>query len=57
MRQVLDFGWLAEHLLSAKYRDGRKPEIETGEKLKNNLLQRTYEDFVLKYEYNLFRLH
>ena len=26
----------------AKYRDGRKPEIETGEKLKNNLLQRTY---------------
>lgn len=35
----------------AKYRDGRKPEIETGEKLKNNLLQRTYEDFILKYEY------
>lgn len=36
---------------TAKYRDGRKPEIETGEKLKNNLLQRTYEDFILKYEY------
>ena len=35
----------------AKYRDGRKPEIETGEKLKNNLLQRTYKDFILKYEY------
>ena len=31
--------------------DERKPEIETGEKLKNNLLQRTYKDFILKYEY------
>ena len=34
-----------------EYRDERKPEIETGKKLKNNLLQRTYEDFILKYEY------
>mgnify|MGYP000982124107 FL=1 len=34
-----------------EYRDERKPEIETGKKLKNNLLQRTYKDFILKYEY------
>ena len=36
---------------TAECRDERKPEIETGEKLKNNLLQRTYKDFILKYEY------
>ncbi|WP_295345689.1 type III-A CRISPR-associated CARF protein Csm6 [uncultured Streptococcus sp.] len=35
----------------AEKEDERKPEIETGEKLKNNLLQRTYKDFILKYEY------
>ena len=37
---------------TAEKEDERKPEIETGEKLKNNLLQRTYKDFILKYEYN-----
>ena len=36
---------------TAEKEDERKPEIETGEKLKNNLLQRTYKDFILKYEY------
>lgn len=36
---------------TAECRDERKPEIETGEKLKNNLLQRTYKDFILNYEY------
>lgn len=35
----------------AEKEDERKPEIETGEKLKNNLLQRTYKDFILNYEY------
>ena len=36
---------------TAEKEDERKPEIETGEKLKNNLLQRTYKDFILNYEY------
>ncbi|QLB52203.1 hypothetical protein FFV08_05920 [Streptococcus sanguinis] len=36
---------------TAENEDERKPEIETGEKLKNNLLQRTYKNFILKYEY------
>ena len=36
---------------TAEKEDERKPEIETGKKLKNNLLQRTYKDFILKYEY------
>ena len=38
---------------TAEKEDERKPEIETGEKLKNNLLQRTYKDFILKYEYKV----
>ena len=36
---------------TAEKEDERKPEIETGEKLKNNLLQRAYKDFILNYEY------
>ena len=32
-------------------KDNRQLGIEKGEKFKNNLLQRTYEDFILKYEY------
>ena len=33
------------------YKDNRQLGIEKGEKFKNNLLQRTYKDFILKYEY------
>lgn len=36
---------------ASDYEDNRQLGIETGEKLKNNLLQRTYKDFILKYEY------
>lgn len=32
-------------------KDNRQLGIEKGEKFKNNLLQRTYKDFILKYEY------
>ncbi|KXT69126.1 type III-A CRISPR-associated CARF protein Csm6 [Streptococcus cristatus] len=31
--------------------DNDRSHIETGEKLRSNLLQRTYKDFILKYEY------
>ncbi|WP_061591735.1 type III-A CRISPR-associated CARF protein Csm6 [Streptococcus sanguinis] len=33
------------------YEDNRQLGIEKGEKFKNNLLQRTYKNFILKYEY------
>lgn len=36
---------------ASDYKDNRQLEIEKGEKFKNNLLQRTYKDFILKYEY------
>ena len=36
---------------ASDYKDNRQLGIEKGEKFKNNLLQRTYKDFILKYEY------
>ena len=36
---------------ASDYEDNRQLGIEKGEKFKNNLLQRTYKDFILKYEY------
>lgn len=41
--------FLEKQALDSK--DNRQLGIEKGEKFKNNLLQRTYEDFILKYEY------
>ncbi len=36
---------------ASDYEDNRQLGIEKGEKFKNNLLQRTYKNFILKYEY------
>ena len=41
--------FLEKQALDSK--DNRQLGIEKGEKFKNNLLQRTYKDFILKYEY------
>ena len=41
--------FLEKQALDSK--DNRQLGIEKGEKFKNNLLQRTYKDYILKYEY------